>query len=89
MVGYEVKDGVCVISEGEKEIEDNTFSSNPDSVPETGDDVFYGGNSWSRVTEFNGNHILDMLLAPNGKDIEVYTDRYVYIRDSCGGVRKK
>ena len=48
-----------------------------------------GGNSWSRVTEFNGNHILDMLLAPNGKDIEVYTDRYVYIRDHSGGIRKK
>lgn len=48
-----------------------------------------GGNSWSRVTEFNGNHILDLLLAPNGKDIEVYTDRYVYIRDNSGGVRKK
>ena len=48
-----------------------------------------GGNSWSRVTEFNGNHILDLLLAPNGKDIEVYTDRYVYICDNSGGVRKK
>lgn len=48
-----------------------------------------GGNSWSRVTEFNGNHILDLLLAPNGKDIEVYTDRYVFIRDNSGGVRKK
>ncbi len=48
-----------------------------------------GSNSWSRVTEFNGNHILDLLLAPNGKDIEVYTDRYVYIRDNSGGVRKK
>ena len=48
-----------------------------------------GGNSWSRVTEFNGNHILDLLLAPNGKDIEVYTDRYVYIKMYSGGVRKK
>ena len=34
----------------------------------------YGSNCWSRVAEFNGNHILDLLLAPNGKDIEVYTD---------------
>ncbi len=25
----------------------------------------------------------------NGKDIEVYTDRYVYIRDYSGGIRKK
>ena len=48
-----------------------------------------GGSSWSRVTEFNGNHILDLLLAPNGKDIEVYTDRYVYIHDHSGGIRKK
>ena len=48
-----------------------------------------GGNSWSRVTEFNGNHILDLLLAPNGKDIEVYTDRYVYVRTYSGGIRIK
>ena len=46
-------------------------------------------NSWSRVCEFNGNHILDLLLASNGKDIEVYTDRYVYIREFSGIVRKK
>ena len=48
-----------------------------------------GGDSWSRVTEFNGNHILDLLLASNGKDIEVYTDRYVYLREYSGNVRKK
>ena len=48
-----------------------------------------GGSSWSRVTEFNGNHILDLLLASNGKDIEVYTDRYVYLREYSGNVRKK
>ena len=48
-----------------------------------------GGSSWSRVTEFNGNHILDLLLAPNGCDIEVYTDRYVYLREFSGNVRKK
>jgi hypothetical protein len=47
-----------------------------------------GGTSWSRVCEFNGYHILD-LLAPNGRDIEVYTDRYVYIREYSGGIRKK
>lgn len=47
-----------------------------------------GGLSWSRVCEFNGYHILD-LLAPNGHDIEVYTDRYVYIREYSGEIRKK
>ena len=46
-------------------------------------------NGWSRVTEFGGNHILDLLPASNGKDIEVYTDRYVYIREFSGVVRKK
>ena len=49
----------------------------------------YGSSSWSRVTEFNGHHILDLLLAGNGKDIEVYTDRYVYIREYSGNIRKK
>ena len=48
-----------------------------------------GASSWSRVCEFNGYHILDLLLAPNGKDIEVYTDRYVYIRDYSGGIHMK
>jgi hypothetical protein len=48
-----------------------------------------GGNSWSRVAEFNGNHILDLLLADNEKDIEVYTDRYVYLREYSGIIRKK
>jgi hypothetical protein len=48
-----------------------------------------GGSSWSRVTEFNGNHILDLLLAPNGRDIEVYTDFGIYIREYSGGVRRK
>ena len=48
-----------------------------------------GDTGWSRVTEFNGNHILDLLLAPNGRDIEVYTDRYVYLREYSGNVRKK
>ena len=46
-------------------------------------------NGWSRVCDFNGNHILDLLLAGNGKDIEVYTDRYVYVRDFSGGIHKK
>ena len=49
----------------------------------------YGSSSWSRVAEFNGNHILDLLLAPNGNDIEVYTDRYVYLREYSGCIRKK
>ena len=49
----------------------------------------YGSSSWSRVTEFNGNHILDLLLSANGKDIEVFTDRYVYVREYSGNVRKK
>ena len=48
-----------------------------------------GASSWDRVTGFNGNHIIDLLLAPNGKDIEVYTDRYVYVRTYSGGIRKK
>ena len=47
------------------------------------------GSSWCRVAEFNGNHILDLLLASNGKDIEVYTDRYVYLREYSGNIRKK
>lgn len=48
-----------------------------------------GGNSWSRVTEFNGHHILDLLVAPNGCDIEVFTDFGTYIREASGAVRKK
>ena len=48
----------------------------------------YGSSSWSRVAEFNGNHILDLLLASNGKDIEVYTDRYVYLREYSGNIKK-
>ena len=48
-----------------------------------------GGYSWNRVAEFNGNHILDLLLADNEKDIEVYTDRYVYLREYSGIIRKK
>ena len=48
-----------------------------------------GSTSWSRVCEFNGHHILDLLLASNSKDIEVYTDRYVYIRLYSGGIRMK
>ena len=47
------------------------------------------GSSWSRVAEFNGNHIPDLLLASNGKDIEVYTVRYVYLREYSGNIRKK
>ena len=46
-------------------------------------------NGWGRVCEFDGHHILDLLLASNGKDIEVYTDRYVYIRDFSGNIRRK
>ncbi|WP_146739340.1 hypothetical protein [Pseudoprevotella muciniphila] len=49
----------------------------------------YGSSSWSRVAEFNGYHILDLLLMPNGKDIEVYTDRYVYVRENSGNIRKR
>ena len=48
-----------------------------------------GGNNWSRVAGFNGYHILDLLLADNEKDIEVYTDRYVYLREYSGNIRKK
>ena len=48
-----------------------------------------GSSSWSRVTEFNGHHILDILLAANGRDIEVYTDYGLYIREYSGGLRKK
>ena len=48
-----------------------------------------GANSWSRVCEFNGNHILDLILTSNGRDIEVYTDRYVYVREFSGAVRMK
>ncbi len=49
----------------------------------------YGSTSWSRVAEFNGNHILDLLLASNAKDIEVYTDRYVYLREYNGNIKIK
>ena len=48
-----------------------------------------GASSWSRVCAFNGNHILALMLASNGKDIEVYTDRYVYVKMYSGGIRKK
>ena len=48
-----------------------------------------GASSWSRVCDFNGYHILDLLLASNGKDIEVYTDRYNYVREYSGNIRKK
>lgn len=48
-----------------------------------------GSNGWSRVCEFGGNHILDLLLASNGKDIEVYTDRYNYIREASGNIRTR
>jgi len=47
-----------------------------------------GSSGWSRVTEFNGHHILDLLLASNGHDIEVYTDLYNYVREYSGVVRK-
>lgn len=30
---------------------------------------------FGRIAEFNGNHIIDLLLAPDGRGIEVYTDR--------------
>jgi len=46
-----------------------------------------GASSWSRVCDFNGNHILDLMLASNGKDIEVYTDRYVYVKMYSGARR--
>jgi len=38
---------------------------------------------------FTGGGILDLMLASNGKDIEVYTDRYVYVKMYSGGIRKK
>ena len=49
----------------------------------------YNSTDWSKVCDFNGNHILDLLLSSNGKDIEVYTDLYVYVREYSGVVRKK
>ena len=69
-------------------IETFVYRINPDNDKEL-QRRSIGGGSWSRVTEFNGNHILDLLLASNGKDIEVYTDRYVYLREYSGNVRKK
>ena len=48
-----------------------------------------GGSSWSRVREFDGHHILDLLPEGNGRDIVVYTDRYVYVREYSGNVRKR
>jgi len=64
------------------------YRINPDNDKEL-QRCSYGGSSWSRVAEFNGYHILDLLLASNGKDIEVYTDRYVYLREYSGNIRKK
>ena len=64
------------------------YRINPDNDKELQRRSF-NSNSWSRVAEFNGNHIIDLLLAPNGRDIEVYTDRYVYLREYSGGIRKK
>ncbi len=48
-----------------------------------------GASSWSRIAYFNGNHILDLLLDSNGKDILVYTDRYVYVREYSGNIKVK
>ena len=64
------------------------YRINPDNDKEL-QRCLYGSSSWCRVAEFNGNHILDLLLASNGKDIEVYTDRYVYLREYSGNIRKK
>ncbi len=69
-------------------VESFLYRINPDNDKEL-QRRSYGGSSWSRVAEFNGNHIIDLLLAPNGRDIEVYTDRYVYVREYSGGIRKK
>lgn len=63
------------------------YRINPDNDKEL-QRCSYGSSSWCRVAEFNGNHILDLLLASNGKDIEVYTDRYVYLREYSGTIRK-
>ena len=48
-----------------------------------------GSSSWSRVCDFNGNHILDLLPESNGKDLLVQTDRYTYVREHSGTVKKK
>ena len=48
-----------------------------------------GSNSWSRVTEFNGHHILDLLLFNDAAATEIYTDYGIYIREYSGGVRRK
>ena len=69
-------------------VESFLYRINPDNDKEL-QRRSYGDSSWSRVAEFNGNHIIDLLLAPNGRDIEVYTDRYVYVREYSGGIRKK
>ncbi len=69
-------------------VESFLYRINPDNDKEL-QRRSYGGSSWRRVAEFNGNHIIDLLLAPNGRDIEVYTDRYVYVREYSGGIRKK
>lgn len=49
----------------------------------------YGSSNWSKVSEFNGYEILDLLLCENKKDIEIYTDRYIYIRENNGNIKKK
>ena len=69
-------------------VESFIYRINPDNDKELQRRSF-NSNSWSRVAEFNANHIIDLLLAPNGRDIEVYTDRYVYLREYSGNIRKK
>lgn len=46
-----------------------------------------GASSWSRIAYFDGYHILDLLIDSNGKDILVYTDRYLYVREYNGNIR--
>lgn len=49
-----------------------------------------GATSWSRVCDFNGNHILDLILASNGKDIEfIPTDTSILKCIVEGFVRNK
>lgn len=61
------------------------FRINPDD-PRTLQRATIGSNSWSRVTEFNGYEILDLLQ--QGEDLYVVTERYDYIRRKSGVIEK-
>ena len=69
-------------------IEANVYRINPDDDRQL-QRRSINGTQWSYVTGVNGYHILDLLLAPNGHDIEVYTDHGVYLREYSGCIRKK